>query len=191
MNNPTDEGTATGGPSASLASKPADFGEVVEKYSSLVYSVALRMTRNPDDAQDISQEVFLSAYKAYPSFRGESAVSTWLYRITINACLMRARKQKPTEYLEDTGYEDMRIPGFYQDPEEAALNSELRAQLLEGLSRLPPEMRAAVVLRDVQGLSGQEAAEALGTSLINLKNRLHRGRVLLRKFLQDRMASHR
>ncbi len=90
------------------------------------------------------QELLLSAYKAYPSFRGESAVSTWLYRITINACLMRARKQKPTEYLEDTGYEDMRIPGFYQDPEEAALNSELRAQLLEGLSRLPPEMRAAL-----------------------------------------------
>ncbi len=166
-------------------SKPSDFGEVVEEYSDFVYNVALRMTGNPHDAEDIMQEVFLSAYRAYPSFRGESSLSTWLYRIAINASLMKVRKEKRSRYLTESGVEEMEIPSRSAGPEAAALNTELRAHLQEGLSLLPADLRAAVVLRDVQELSGPEAAETLGISLANLKTRVHRGRVLLRKFLSN------
>ena len=166
-------------------SKPSAFGEVVEEYSGFVYNVALRMTGNPHDAEDIMQEVFLSAYRAYPSFRGESSLSTWLYRIAINASLMKVRKEKRSRYLTESGVEEMEIPSRSAGPEAAALNAELRAHLQEGLSLLPADLRAAVVLRDVQELSGPEAAETLGISLANLKTRVHRGRVLLRKFLSN------
>ncbi|MEE9261790.1 MAG: RNA polymerase sigma factor [Dehalococcoidia bacterium] len=161
----------------------AEFSDVVEKYSSYVYNIALRMTNNVHDAEDIMQEVFISAYKAYPHFRGQAEVSTWLYRITVNACLMKFRKEKKSRYLVETGYEDMDIPDWAMDPVKTSLNSELRRLLEEGLARLPPDLRAAVVLRDVQGFSGQEAASILDISVSALKTRLHRGRVLIRQYL--------
>ncbi|MEK7874551.1 MAG: sigma-70 family RNA polymerase sigma factor [Chloroflexota bacterium] len=161
-----------------------DFRELVEKYTSMVYSVALRMLGNTQDAEDATQETFLSAFKSLKSFRGQSSLSTWLYRIAVNACLMKLRKEKSAHYLVDTGYEDMDIPDREPGPERAAINNELREHIQEGLSRLPPDMRAAVILRDVQGLSGEEAAEALGVQLATQKTRLHRGRVLLRKHLE-------
>ncbi|MBI4307646.1 MAG: sigma-70 family RNA polymerase sigma factor [Chloroflexi bacterium] len=159
------------------------FTELVEKHSSLVYNVALRMMGNPQDAEDITQEVFLSAFKALPNFRGQSEVSTWLYRIAVNACLMKIRKEKKSRYLVDTGYEDIDIPDWAESPEKAALNTELHETIQDGLARLPPDLRTAVVLRDVQGLSGEEAANVLGIPVATLKTRLHRGRLLLRKHL--------
>ena len=166
-----------------------EFSEIVERYSSFVYNVALRMTRNPTEADDVAQEVFLSAYKAYPSFRGQAQVSTWLYRITVNSVLMRIRKAKTRQkYLTETGYDDAVVKDWTNDPAKAAVNSELREAIQEGLSRLPVDLRAAVVLRDVQGLSSQEAAEALDVSVPALKTRLHRGRVLIRKFLEGYLS---
>ena len=76
-----------------------EFTEIVEKYADFVYNIALRMTNDPHDAEDIVQDEFLSAYKAYTSFRGQSQVSTWLYRITVNACLMKIRKEKKAKLL--------------------------------------------------------------------------------------------
>jgi RNA polymerase sigma-70 factor (ECF subfamily) len=165
-----------------------EFSQIVEKYSNYVYNIALRMTNNSHDAEDVMQEAFLSAYKAYSSFRGQAQVSTWLYRITVNACLMKIRKEKKSRQLVQTGYEDMEIPDWAADPARTAINTELRTSLEEGISRLPPGLRSAVVLRDVQGLSGEEASNVLGLSLASLKSRLHRGRVLLRKHLEDMVA---
>ncbi|MCH8089007.1 MAG: sigma-70 family RNA polymerase sigma factor [Chloroflexi bacterium] len=162
-----------------------DFTEIVEKYADFVYNIALRMTNDPHDAEDIAQDAFLSAYKAYSSFRGQSQVSTWLYRITVNACLMKIRKEKKAKLLTQTGIEDVNIPDWTGEPGKAAVNAELRRALEEAVARLPHDLRIAVVLRDAQGYSGQETADILEISVASLKSRLHRARVLLRKHLED------
>lgn len=165
------------------------FVEVVEQYSDLAYNVALRMLHNPADAEDAVQEAFISAYKAFPKFRGQSKASTWLYRIVVNACLMKIRKDKSrSKYLADTGFEDLVVPDWRNDPEDAAVNGELRETIQIGLDQLSPELRAAIVLRDVQGLSTEEAAEAVGLSPAAFKSRLHRGRGLLRQHISGYLA---
>ena len=162
-----------------------DFESIVEQYADMVYNVAYRVLGNQADAEDAAQEAFISAYKNFHKFRGDSAVSTWLYRIAMNASLMKLRKDRSKNYLTQTGYDDSQLVSWTEGPEDAALNSELREQLQEGLALLSPNLRAAVVLRDIQGLSNEEAAEVLETSLSSLKSRLHRGRVLLRKHLEQ------
>ena len=162
-----------------------DFETIVEEYSSFVYNVAYRMMGDPEDAEDVAQEAFLSAYRAFGRFRGDSKVTTWLYRITVNAALMKLRKEKRAKTLTRTGLEDMEIGDWDETPEKLAANAELGDKLQEGISYLPPDLRAAVVLRDVTGLSNSEAAEALGVTVSSIKSRLHRGRVLLRQFLSE------
>ncbi len=165
--------------------RPSTFEEVVEKYGNFVYNVALRMTSDPVEAEDVTQEAFMDAFRAWDRFRGESQVSTWLYRITVNRSLMRARKDKRERMLVQGGVEEREIVDWTRSPEQEAVSAELRGKLEEGLSLLPEDLRAAVVLRDVQGLSNEEAAQSLEISVPALKTRLHRGRVLLRKYLQD------
>ena len=162
-----------------------EFEGVVEKYNGFVYNVAYRILGNQADAEDASQEAFISAYRNFHKFRGESAVSTWLYRIAINASLMKLRKDRRKDFLTQMGYDDTQLVSWIEGPESAALNSELREQLEEGLALLPPQLRVAVVLRDLQGMSNEEAAGILKTSVPSLKSKLHRGRVLLRKYLDQ------
>ncbi len=161
------------------------FTEIVEQYSDLAYSVAFRMLRNAEDAEDAVQEAYISAFKALPRFKGQSKLSTWLYRIVVNACLMKIRKDKSrAKYLSEKEYDDAIVYDWKNDPEEAAVNSELRSTLESGLDLLSPDLRVAVVLRDIQGLSTEEASEALAISVASLKSRLHRARILLRKHLE-------
>ena len=162
-----------------------DFEGIVEQYGDFVYNVAYRILNNQADAEDAAQEAFLSAYRNFYRFRGESSVSTWLYRIPVNASLMKLRKDRRKNFLTQTGYDDTQLVSWTEGPERAALNSELRQQVEEGLSLLPPNLRVAVVLRDIQGMSNEGAAEILKASVSSLKSRLHRGRVLLRKHLQQ------
>ena len=138
-----------------------NFDEIVEKHGDFVYNVALRMTSDHHEAEDVMQDALLSAFRAFPKFQGKSSITTWLYRITVNAALMKHRKEKNAKYLTETGVEDMDVPNWADNPEKAALDSELRDAIQDGLSQLPPDLRMAVILRDVQGLSGAEAAEAL------------------------------
>ena len=162
------------------------FTEIVEQYSDLAYSVAFRMLRNAEDAEDAVQEAYISAFKALPKFKGQSKLSTWLYRIVVNACLMKIRKDKSrAKYIAEKDYDDAIVYDWKNDPEEAAVNSELRSTLEGGLDLLSPDLRAAVVLRDIQGLSTEESAEALNISIASLKSRLHRARILLRKHLEE------
>ncbi len=163
----------------------ADFEEVVARHSDLVYNVALRMMGRAEDAEDVAQDAFLAAYRAFGRFRGESKVSTWLYRITVNAALMRLRKEKRGRELTRTGLEDVEIPDWREGPDVSASNSELGDRLREGLDMLPHDLKAAVILRDVEGLSTAESASALDITVSSLKSRLHRGRVLLRKQLEE------
>ena len=162
------------------------FTEIVEQYSDLAYSIAFRMLRNAEDAEDAVQEAYISAFKALPKFKGQSKLSTWLYRIVVNACLMKIRKDKSrAKYIAEKDYDDAIVYDWKNDPEEAAVNSELRSTLEGGLDLLSPDLRAAVVLRDIQGLSTEESAEALNISIASLKSRLHRARILLRKHLEE------
>lgn len=172
-----------------------DFQSIVEKHTDFVYNVAYRMMNNVQDAEDITQEAFLSAYRSWASFRGGSSVSTWLYRIAVNACLMRLRKEKRARALTDTGYKEMDVIDWVADtsagPERLAINSELREEMGRAIASLPPDLRAAVVMRDIQELSNTEASESLGITVSSLKARLHRGRVLLRKQLEDYVKAPR
>ncbi len=104
---------------------------------------------------------------------------------------MKLRKDRPRRNVTQTGYEEIDLPSPLEGPEKLALNSELRAHLEQGLDLLAPNLKAAVVLRDVQGLSNEEASEALNISVSSLKARLHRGRVLLRQQLQEYLTVNR
>ena len=166
----------------------AEFDALVEEHSSFVYNLAYRMMGNHEDAEDVAQDAFISAFRAYGRFRGESRASTWLYRITMNAALMRLRKDKKSRMLVQGGVEDVEIADWTASPETAARDTELREKLTEGINMLEPDMRAAVVLRDVQGFPNTEAAETLGITVPALKSRLHRARLLLRRYLSDYVA---
>jgi RNA polymerase sigma-70 factor (ECF subfamily) len=163
-----------------------DFEQLVLDHSSFVYNVAYRMMGNRDDAEEVVQDAFLSAYRARERFRGASQVTTWLYRITVNAALMRLRKKSrkvevskdPAELVRSHDSADTR-----ETPDQAALGHELASVIQASITKLPPDLRAAVVLRDVQGLSNEEAAGALDISVSAFKTRLHRGRVALRGML--------
>ena len=162
-----------------------DFEAIVEKYSDFVYNLTYRILGNHADAEDAAQDAFLAAYRNFHRFRGDSSVSTWLYRIATNAALMKLRKDRQRRMIPHVDYEDVQLVSPSEGPEKLALNAELRERLEQGLDSLPANLKTAVVLRDVQDLSNEEAAEILGVSVSSLKARLHRGRVLLRKYLQD------
>ena len=165
------------------------FSEMVEEYTGFAYNVAYRMLRNVEDAEDAVQEAFISAYRAFSTFKGQSKLSTWLYRIVVNACLMKIRKEKArSKYFLETGYNDAVVTDWGNHPEEAAINSELRDVVESGLQSLSPELRSAVVLRDIQGLTTEEASTTLGLSIAAFKSRLHRGRILLRSHLSEYFA---
>ena len=165
----------------------ATFANIAEENAGFVYNVAYRMMGNPHDAEEVAQDAFVSAFKARNRFRGESQATTWLYRITVNAALMRLRRDKRRR--EMTVSEDARPDSPSSDlaelPGLAALNSELGDKLAAAVDDLPDDLRTAVVLRDIQGLSNSEAADILGVSIPALKARLHRGRVVIRGKLSE------
>ncbi|MFN3974546.1 MAG: RNA polymerase sigma factor [Dehalococcoidia bacterium] len=169
---------------AHYAPTPLNFEEVAERYLDFVYQICLRILGDATEAEDATQETFLSALRAWEALRGQAQVSTWLYRIAVNACLQRLRKRKHEHWLTDSIHEGKYIPAWRGAPQRAAEQSELRRRIQEGLARLPPDLRVAVVLRDVQGLSNEEAARVVGASITAFKARLHRGRLLLRQFLE-------
>ena len=165
------------------------FSRVVEDYADFAYNVAYRMLHNVEDAEDAVQEAFISAYRAFPRFKGESKVSTWLYCIVVNSCLMKIRKEKSrAKYMIQTGYNDDIAHDWTADPEQAAISEELRDVVESELAKLTPELRATVVMRDVQGLSTEESAETLGLSITAFKSRFHRGRILVRNGLEVYLA---
>ena len=162
------------------------FNEIVEQYSDLAYSVAFRMLRNVEDAEDAVPIAIPPRDKRPPPFKDQSHLSTWLSRIGVTDCLMQIRQDKSmAKNSSEKDCDDAIVDDWKNEPEEEAVNSELRSTLEAGLDSLSPDLRAAVVLRDVQGLSTEESAEALNISIASLKSRLHRARILLRKHLED------
>ncbi len=166
------------------------FEELVQRYESKVFNLAMRLTRNQEDAEEVLQDVFTTIYKKVAGFQGKSAFSSWLYRIVVNAAFMklRKRKQQTTMYLEDLSPTVKQHcldsdPTFALRSDSVTLSREIRVVLESAINRLPAQYRAVFVLRDVDGLSNQEVGEILHLSTPAVKSRLHRSRLMLRKRL--------
>ncbi|MEU9732574.1 RNA polymerase sigma factor SigM [Streptomyces sp. NPDC048002] len=156
------------------------FAELVRRHRDRLWAVALRTLGDREEAADAVQDALVSAYRAAHTFRGQSAVTTWLHRITVNACLDRARKaaSRKTSPVDDTE----RLEQLLEPHESAAAPAErndLHRQLLEALGTLPPDQRAALVLVDMQGYPVAEAARILDVPTGTVKSRCARGRARL------------
>lgn len=165
---------------------PEAFNRLMENHERRMYAVALRMCGNREDAQDCLQEAMLRAYRAISGFKGQSTFSTWVYRITMNTCLdeLRRRKNKQNTSLDsllDAGWspKDER-----NAPERHAIQQEMKAHLHAAIRELPEDMRSAVVLRDIQGMSYDEIAQTLDINVGTIKSRISRGREKLREKLR-------
>lgn len=173
----------------------AAFARLVDAHSDKIYRLALKMLANEQDAEDVLQETFIKAYKNLAAFEGRSKVSTWLYRIAVNESLMLLRKRKGNlidiDAETETDEGDL-IPKQIIDwcclPEKELMSSETRKIINEAIKTLSDTNRAAFLLRDVEGLSTREAAEALDISESALKVRLMRARMQLRESLTQYFA---
>lgn len=164
--------------------------ECIEIHSPLVYRLALRLMGNEVEAEDVLQETFLSAFRSIDSFEGRSGLGTWLYRIAYNAAMMRLRRTEPgmlsvDETLEGDG--QFVVPRQLFDwcclPEKDFESDEVRDELEKAISELPEGLRVVFMLRELEGLSTAETAEALDISEGAVKTRLHRARLWLRERL--------
>jgi RNA polymerase sigma-70 factor (ECF subfamily) len=165
----------------------AAFGALVARHEQRVYNVALRMLGRPDDARDAAQDAFLSAMRSLPNFRGDSAFTTWLHRITINACYDMLRRGKRVQ-LAAVSDESEGGTGAPHEPPPAPDHADSAAAAIDvqrALLRVPEEFRAVLVLHDVQDLSYDQVGEALGIPVGTVKSRLHRARVSLAGFLGE------
>lgn len=167
------------------------FVELVTRYTEKVHNLAMRISRNESDAEEILQDVFLTVYKKIQTFEEKSAFSSWLYRITANTSFMklRARKKHTAASLDDMDYNangDYFLSGRSDacDLNYMSTRHELRRELQSAIKRLPDEYKTIFVLRDVDGLSNQEVGEVLNLSVPAVKSRLHRSRLMLRRKLQ-------
>ena len=168
------------------------FESLVNRYEGKIYRLAIRMLRNPQDAEDALQETFIQVFRGLPGFEGRSQFSTWLFRLATNVCLMRIRHRdtEPSKMLPLEDYlpklEEGAAPqmvDWADRPEDALLSKESREKMMEALDKLPPEYRAVFILRDIEGFSNAETGESLGISVAAVKSRLHRARIALRGML--------
>ncbi len=167
------------------------FEEIVSRYEAKVMNLSLRFTRNQEDAEEVLQDVFTTVYRKIDGFRGQSAFSSWLYRIVVNAAFMKLRNKKQNQAIsmEDLApavkqYCIERDDAAWPHSHNVAVTRELQEVLQKAIDRLPDQYRAVFVLRDVDGLSNQETGQILDLSIPAVKSRLHRSRIMLRKKLQ-------
>jgi RNA polymerase sigma-70 factor, ECF subfamily len=206
-NTPTDAATAPGPEAA--ASTPADappsddelvararakdfaaFEELLGRYEDKVFRLAYRIVRNETDAKEILQETFVSIWRKLDTFKGDSQFGSWVYRIATNAALMRLRAHRrhpevsteelPIGYLDNYGQPLPTGDNWSKRPDDELQSSELRAHIQAAVDKLPEIYRTVFVIRDIEGLSTEETAEALGISVPTVKTRLHRARIALR-----------
>jgi RNA polymerase sigma-70 factor, ECF subfamily len=153
------------------------FVTLMQRHERRVYNLAYRMLGGPEDARDATQDAFLSCFRHLPTFRGESAFSTWLHRIAVNACYDLLRRRKPAASLEGDLVEP---PATGDHADRAAASADVQRALLQ----VPPEFRVVLILHELQDLPLEEIANALEIPLGTVKSRLHRGRVALGRALQ-------
>lgn len=166
------------------------FEELLTRYEAKVFNLALRFTRNQDDAEEVLQEVFTTLYRKLHAFEGKSAFSSWLYRIVANTAFMRLRKKRqsmetPIEDLPESIRHVCRDVKDDREPQGDAVSEarELREVMLAAVNRLPEQYRLVFILKDMEGLSNQEVGRILGLSIPAVKSRIHRSRLMLRRKL--------
>ncbi len=158
------------------------FDVLVLKYQHKIVKLVMRYVQDPSESLDVSQEAFIKAYKALPNFRGESAFYTWLYRIAINTAknYLVARKRRPLDYdvdLQDpTQYEMQARLSDVATPEGHALGEEVREAVSEAVEKLPEDLRMAIVLREIEGMSYEEIAQAMDCPVGTVRSRIFRAR---------------
>jgi RNA polymerase sigma-70 factor, ECF subfamily len=175
------------------AHDPTAVGDLSDSYGAKIYQLAYRYLRNREDAEEVAQDVLLKVYQKIDAFRGDAALSSWIYRITFNAAMSRLREFKqnlpnaPGKTTdEETGQPLKREPVDWSPlADEELLREEMRRALVRALKDMPLLYRAPVILRDVQGLTTEEASAVLRVKEQTLKSRLHRGRLMLREQLSD------
>jgi RNA polymerase sigma-70 factor (ECF subfamily) len=172
--------------------------DLSDAYSSKIYQLAFRYLRNKEDAEEITQDVLFKVYRKVDAFRGDAQLSSWIYRITFNAAMSRLRTaryqraQAEDRRVAAAADEDGVMPSRTPDvadwsdmADERVLRSQLRQRVFRAILALPAIYRAPVMLRDIQGMSTEEASAMLKVKDQTLKSRLHRGRLILRKQLAD------
>ena len=165
------------------------FESLMELHEGRIYAIALRMCGNREDAQDCAQEAMLRIYHALDRFKGQSSFATWVYRITMNSCLDELRKRKvraaaSLDAMLETGWSPAAGEGGL--PEVQALRGEQRDIIRAAITSLPEDMRAVIVLRDIQGFSYEQIADMLDANIGTIKSRISRGREKLREILVSR-----
>ena len=196
---PSDSADVTRGRHRAMNSAPSedadrnlDFDALVAKYDKKIFNVIYRMLGDYEEATDLTQETFISAYRHYDKFRGDSKVFTWLYQIARNLCINRVRQRErqrglrmesmdqPRDLDEDDGA-TREIADWSQSPQRVLENNELREKLMSAIQSLTPEYREVLVLREFEGLSYNEIVERTGLTLENVKTRLSRARGMIRR----------
>jgi RNA polymerase sigma-70 factor (ECF subfamily) len=171
--------------------------DLADQYGTKIYQLAFRYLRNKEDAEEVTQDVLFKVYRKVGEFRGDAALSSWIYRITFNAAMSRLRTaqyqrtqaEERREAANDPAAGEAARPGEVADwsdlADEQVLRSQLRQRVMRAILALPAIYRAPVMLRDIQGMSTEEASAMLKVKDQTLKSRLHRGRLILRKQLAD------
>ena len=173
--------------------------ELADRYSHRIFQMALRHMKNREDAEEVTQDVLMKVYRKIDKFRGDAALSSWIYRITFNTAMSRLRTHRaqraaeaerdrvtPSGHQEPAESPSIRQPADWTSmPDEELLRTQLREAVADALPRLPEIYRVPVVLRDIEGLTTEEASRRLRVKDQTLKSRLHRGRVMLRQHLND------
>jgi RNA polymerase sigma-70 factor (ECF subfamily) len=188
-----DEPTAVApGPGPGKGGAPPTPELVFREYAPRIYNLARRMLSSDSDAEDVTQDVLVQVVRHLDKFRGESALGTWLHRITVNAALAHRAKRargeehrvrEPVETFVDREHPDVPVRRWSVGPEEQALSKETHGLIEQAITRLPEVYRDVFILADVEGLTNAEIAEMLGLSVPAVKSRLHRARLLMRKAL--------
>jgi RNA polymerase sigma-70 factor (ECF subfamily) len=172
--------------------------ELADRYGSRIFQLAMRYMKNREDAEEVTQDVLMKVYRKVDAFRGDAALSSWIYRITFNTAMSRLRSTRVSRAAEqererslalEVDDERLRAPRQPADwtrmPDEALLRAQLRQAVARAIAELPEIYRAPVVLRDIEGLSTEEASLRLNLKDQTLKSRLHRGRLMLREKLRS------
>lgn len=171
--------------------------DLADEFGTKIYQLAFRYLRNKEDAEEVTQDVLFKVYRKVGEFRGDAALSSWIYRITFNAAMSRLRTaqyqrtqaEERREASNDSAAGDAARPSEVADwsdlADEQVLRSQLRQRVMRAILALPAIYRAPVMLRDIQGMSTEEASAMLRVKDQTLKSRLHRGRLILRKQLAD------